>query len=202
MAGEFVSIPVYAKLRGVSPQYVRKLIQVGKLSVSCLKIEGKRKLVNVAKANRALDANLDHVNRKTQPKTQPCKKRKTQPKRDQQTKDKKTSDQEKQEAVTQAGFEDLTFSEARTWDERYKAALRKLKYEKEMGTLVEAERVKQKWIKQIVAVKTKILGIKSKCAPSINEMINDSDNKKRLLAIIDTCAREALEDIADGKHID
>jgi hypothetical protein len=103
----------YAKSRGVSPQYVNKLVLQGKIPT----VEGK---INPAKADAAIERGRDpaHDLQRKQPVSQ-------------------VPVQREQSAGS------VSFLQARTVREQIKAKLDKLEYDRRTGKLVEAEKVKE-----------------------------------------------------------
>lgn len=60
----YIKIPGYARLKGVTPEYVRRLIIQGKITKASLKKHGKRWQINSDMADQDLDNNLSYINRK------------------------------------------------------------------------------------------------------------------------------------------
>lgn len=93
----------YAKYKEVSRAYVTNLIKKGKLPSNVWRWDGKKRLINVEAADRALLENLDPAYQK------------------------------KTTTAKEAKLDKITYQEARTLNERYSASLKKLKYEAEQG---------------------------------------------------------------------
>lgn len=86
------------------------------------------------------------------------------------------------------------YAQARAVRELYEAKLSKLKHDKEVGKLIDADEAKVAWYKHITAAKTKIMGIPSACKSRY------SDLPLHVIALIEQVCREALEDLADGNR--
>ena len=129
---EYLKIPAYAKLKSLSPEYCRRLIAKGIIPKSCCKKFGKRWQVNPKCADKALDENLSQINRK-------------------KSKQKKV--------VQKAGFESLSFSQARAKKEKYLAALRKLEFEEKSGKLISADEVEREYFSIARTVRDGILNL-------------------------------------------
>lgn len=94
----------------------------------------------------------------------------------------------------QAGGNAPTYAQSRAVREAYAARLSKLEYEERIGKLINADEVKFAWYKHITAAKTRIMGIPAACK------MRYADLPLSAIAIIEQVCREALEDLADGKH--
>lgn len=180
---EYVSQSEFARRVGVSQPRVSKLIKQGALK-GAVKRDGRRCLIHFQKALDLWDKNRAPENR---PENRSGKARKG--KRRQVTPD------EKRAEAAKAGTGGLDYHAARTLHEQYKAALAKLKYEKEKGLLIPADQARDVWVKHISAAKVKLLGIKARCAPFVLEIL-DSDNAHRLLEMIHAEVVEALTELA------
>ena len=77
--------------------------------------------------------------------------------------------------------------------EAFFARAAKLKYETDLGKVVEAEEVKKTWHAIISIARTKILGVPSKIRQRMPEMTNDQ------YLLIESIIRESLEDLSSGK---
>lgn len=76
--------------------------------------------------------------------------------------------------------------------EAFLARAAKLKYETDLGKVIEAEEVKKTWHAIISIARTKILGIPSKTRQRMPEMTNDQ------YILLESIVRESLEDLSDG----
>lgn len=86
------------------------------------------------------------------------------------------------------------YAQARAARELYEAKLSKLKYDKEIGKLIDADEAKVAWYKHITAAKTKIMGIPAACKSRY------SDLPLHVVALIEQACREALEDLSSGNR--
>lgn len=132
MEKEYLKIPAYAKLKEYSPEYIRRLIAKGKITQKAIKRHGKCWLVNPEQANIDLAENLS-----------------------QRIKQKKS----KLKKIKKAGFENLSFAEAQTKNEQYKASLRKLEYEQKSGKLIPADEVEQEYFSIGRTIRDSLLNI-------------------------------------------
>src|SRR4051812_24072212 len=107
----------YAKLKGVSPQYINKLVLQGKIPM----VNGQ---IDPAKADTALENNRD-------------------PAHQGHRKDVPRATEPRVSAPREQSRGSLNFLEARTIREQIKAKLDKLEYDRRTGKLVEAEKVKE-----------------------------------------------------------
>lgn len=176
---ELLTLVKYAKYCKCSPAAVTKLLKAGRIDTALVNVPGKVKpLIDVAKADKIRKDSFH-------PSYQKVSKKKD----------------AKQKAIKAAGVgkgKDQSWNEARRQHEWYKTALKKLELEEKKGELIPAAEVGEAWEKMVVAAKTKILGIKSKCAPIIIDLVEDIEDRETILKIIDSAAREALTDLAKG----
>ena len=109
----------FAKLRGVSQPMVSKWIKTGKIKSGVQKINGRYR-IDGKKANKELEKNLDPIRSKP-----------------------KTSTKAMVAKAKSAGTVGLSFNEARTLNEQYKAATNKLNYEALIKKYILAATVKK-----------------------------------------------------------
>lgn len=81
--------------------------------------------------------------------------------------------------------------------DREKRKTQEMKNKELKGQLIDAERVSELWARIIVAAKTKILSIKSECAPLVRELVIDSEDCEMILSAIDDRCREALNELSE-----
>lgn len=86
------------------------------------------------------------------------------------------------------------YAQARAARELYEAKLAKLKYDQQIGKVIDADEAKVAWYKHITAAKTKIMGIPAACKSRY------SDLPLHVVALIEQVCREALEDLASGNR--
>lgn len=159
---EYVKIPAYAKLKNFSPEYIRQLIAKGIIPKSCCKKFGKRWQVNPKCADKALDENLSQINRK-------------------KSKQKKV--------IQKAGFENLSFSQARAKKEKYLAALRKLEFEEKSGKLISAAEVEREAFNIARTVRDSLLNIPGR----IDAILAAESDKAKVSEILTNEIRQTLE---------
>ena len=153
-----MNLTEYAKRRGVSATLISKYCRTGKLGESAQKT-GKEWQINAVKADRILKGALAPSRKQKPPKNSSGSKK---------TGGRRKKDQtEKRETIEEAGLEKLNYYEAQTENERYKAALNKLKYEERIGQLVEAEKVKTEAYSTARRIRDALLGIPDRVAPIV-----------------------------------
>ena len=76
------------------------------------------------------------------------------------------------------------------------ASLRELELKTKITELIPADQAKQKWAQHITAAKTKLLGIKARCAPFVREVLDDDHAAHKLLDMIEGQVLEALNELA------
>lgn len=162
----------YARHRGVSPARITTIVKQGKISGATTTKNGKV-LIDPEKADTLLEQNLDPMNPPRNPKKEV-----------------------KEEFVKKAGIKGVDYHTARTINEQYKAALRKLEFETKSGQLIPSNEVEKAWTAHITAAKIRLLGIKSKIAPLIQEYLEDIDDRESVLGLVDSVVREALEELS------
>ncbi len=176
-----LSVKDYALHRGITWRSVYRQINEKLIPKSALSREGKGKkiLVDRAKADKALD-------------------RHAMTRRDLLTDDPppdKTTE-EKIKTARKAGTASLTFHEARTLAQRFKAAHLKLDLDERTGKLVEAEAVKKAAFDQARMLRDTLLNIPDRISPVLAA---ESDQGK-ITSLLTTEIRQALEGLSnDGK---
>jgi len=186
----WLTLKKYALHRGISDRMIRKYIAAGRIPANAVKprVEGgKHLLINKEKSDAFLSKNLKQKTPNTEPPKKTIKKIKS------------DSVSKKQKIISDLGIKETdSLTAAQKLNQEYAAALKKLDLETKQGLLVPADEIAEAWERIIVAAKTKILGIKSKCAPLIIELVTDPEDREAILKIIDSSAREALNDLAEG----
>lgn len=168
----------YAQYRGLTKQRIGQLIKTGHIPASAWKPASKGKLIDVKKADAALDANLSLRGRKGKA-----------------TKKTTAKDQEiKKQKIRKAGFENLTYSEAQTELMRYKAANEKLDYEERTKELVKASEVKKARFDDGRQVRDAILNIPSR----ISSMLAAESDDRKVNELLTKELRSALERLSNG----
>ena len=98
----------------------------------------------------------------------------------------------KQEVTKQAGTAGLSFTEARTLSQRYRAALLKVQLDQTTGRLVDAEQVKATAFAKARAVRDALLNIPDRIAP----ILAAEGDAARVTEIITREIRQALEGLS------
>ena len=177
-----MNLTQFAKHIGVSQPRVTKYIQDVTIK-KALTPKGKRFDINEKIAIQELKKNLDQ-GRKVKALNKVDKKPKTKAKA-------------KKAIIPE--IKDLDFNAARTLNERYKAELKKIELDEKQKRLVPAVEIKQAWVSHVAAVKLKLLGISSKLAPVIREIIEDADISETILQAIESEIEGALTELARSK---
>jgi len=188
MPKKYMNQTEYAKHRGITRQAIIKYKKQGILKV---KSDGNPWIIDVEESDKSISENIaaDHHADGRPPgvKKEPVEN------------EKPVSEIEL--TIIEAGLdaEDLTFNEARTFHEKYKAALAKIKYEERCKQLIPAEKIEAEWIKICVSIRTKVLGIKSSITPLVNEYFDDEESRYNILNAVDRVICDALNEIAVDK---
>jgi len=170
-----LSVKDYALHRGITWRSVYRQINEKLIPKSALSREGKKILIDQTKADRALD-------------------RHAMTRRDLLTDDPppdKTTE-EKIKTARKAGTASLTFHEARTLAQRFKAALLKLDVDERTGKLVEAEAVKKAAFDQARMVRDTLLNIPER----IGAILAAESDQGKITGILTAEIRQALEGLS------
>lgn len=160
-----VSIAEFAKVQGVSPTAVHKAIASGRLK-NCLINDPlyKKPRIDPIMAAKEWERNTDHAKRHIGNDVRPI--------------------------PYQSGQK--SSPSTREVIDSYKARLLKVEYDKKMGLLIDAGRVKEEWFKIVTEAKTKILSLPSKAKAALPNLTAED------VLILERLCREALEDLASG----
>jgi len=158
-----IGVVEFAKQIDKTPQYVRRLIKQGKISKSSLKTEGKRKLIHPEKALVDLKNNVSYVNKKT-PKAKQSETGTETGKRNQEDDGGTT---QHRSVAAKGNTQELTLSQAQTWQARFRAALLKLELEEKSKKLVASERVERDAFAKARVVRDGILRVADRVAPQL-----------------------------------
>jgi hypothetical protein len=139
----------YARHRQISQPRIAQYIRVGKLN-GAFKKKGRRYYIDPEKADKLLEDNLNPIYRSGKAKQAPAD---TQP-----------------DPMPAKGGNGRTLNEATRLLAWYRAALAKLKYEKESGALVSKEQVDQQAANVGVMVRTHLESMPAKLAPEVAAM--------------------------------
>jgi hypothetical protein len=182
-----IKIPQYASHRGVTPEYIRICIKKGKIPESALLRKGQRWLVDPVKADKALDSNLSHINRKNKARSK-NKTAKTKQKQPAKTAKNKTK---KIKSLTRLEKKEMTLAECQRLHEQYKAALKELEFKQKSGELLDAEQVKAAAFEQARQVRDSLMNIPARLGPIL---AGESDPTK-IVNLLNDEFRKALESI-------
>lgn len=86
----------------------------------------------------------------------------------------------------------VDIKEAQRLETEYSARLKQLKFEQEMGRLIEADKIEAAWVKIITEAKTRLLAIPSKAKSTLPHLTLKD------VAVIDRLMREALSDLSNA----
>ena len=162
---KFMSATQYAKHRGIAPKNVTKAIEEGRIDA---KKSGKKWMINAELADVQWRKNTNMS----------------------------LQDQQKQNESLQVFDDDdglPSYSQSRAVKESYLAKLKKLEYEKERGSLIDAEEVKRNAYTSGKLVQQKMLAIPDRLAGQLAGMTDVSAIKRVLVDEI----RYALSEVAD-----
>lgn len=163
----------FAALKGVSAQAVGQAIRDGRLDKCLVYEKGKSKpRINPVIAAKEWEQNTDHSKRTV------------------------GADLRVKAPTTAEGLDaegskgGNVLYQSRVMYEAFRARTAKLEYEKAAAKLVEADQVKNAWVKIVTDAKTKIMSIPSKAKANIPHLTTAD------VATIERLVREALEDIS------
>jgi len=152
----------YAKHAGLTQPRICQLLRAGKLEGAAKKVGGRWQ-IDARKADKLLAKNIS-PSKKRQGEFGAVKTRgRRKPKR--RSKREAPSPAEKKRVAKEAGTEELSLFEAELLEKQYKAALKKLEYEKASGILTEAEAVKKAAFDRARMLRDGLLNLKSKISP-------------------------------------
>jgi hypothetical protein len=169
-----MNIPEYAAHRNCTKQHISAIIKGGRLTGAVRK-RGGRYIIDPAKADAILEASRDPAHppvarppKIEKPKQQPPADK---PKTEKQPKQKRLEAipvEEKIQVVKGSGLNlKITYAEARTLNEQYKAALKKAEYDRLMGKSLDAEEHYLKLFDIARRVRDQCLAIADRCAPVV-----------------------------------
>ena len=167
-----LSFTAYGKRIGVSQQRVSKYVKTGQISDRALSVVGKRKMINPEIADADLAQSID-----------PSQKRKA-----------AISQSDKCETIVTAGLNPNSpdFQTARALNEHYKAALKKLEFEKQDGLLLDAKQVEKEAFDLARQVRDAILNIPNRIADQI-VVLND---RSEIIKVLTNELTNALEKLS------
>jgi hypothetical protein len=185
---DLLSIPKYAERRGVVHRTVQKWIEEGKLKGATKRI-GDRTFIDPVKADKVLPGRMTRSKPKAKKKPEKKKAKKKpgpKPKRS-------ASYQEKLKDIEGSGLEDLSLTEARAINERWKARLAELQVKEKEGTLIPAEETIRAIGNIIRVSRDAFLNIPLRLAFEL-EGLSAKEIEKKLREEIDT----VLEDLSNA----
>lgn len=158
----------YAKHAGLTQPRICQLLKAGKFEEAAVKIGG-RWHIDPKKADKVLKQNISPSKKrqgefgsaKTRGKQKPKRRTKSGPK----GKRKAPTPEEKKRVAKKAGTENLSLYEAELMEKQYKAALKKLEYEKASGVVVESDKVARAAFNRARMLRDSILNLRSKISP-------------------------------------
>jgi hypothetical protein len=153
----------YAKHANLTQPRICQLLKAGKFEEAAVKVGGRWN-IDPKKADKILKQNIS-PSKKRQGEFGARKTRgKPRPKRGSKRKPEATPE-EKKRISKKAGTESLSLHAAELMEKQYKAALKKLEYEKATGVLIEAEQVKKAAFDKARMLRDGLLNLKSKISP-------------------------------------
>ena len=182
----------YAKHRGISQPRISALISSKQIPDSCIKKIGKYNRIDRDLADAALEQNLDQV--RNRPTREYGKKKRARAKN--------PTTNEKAKAMSDAGVEMRSLSEAQTVTENYKAFKAELDYKKAVKELIPAAEAERAMKHIVMIARGEILGRKAKFAALLKEFVKDPEDFGTLLELVDEYDRETLRNMADASKVD
>jgi len=185
----------YAIRSGLSQPRICQLLRAGKLEGAAVKVGGRWK-IDPKKADKLLAQNISPSKKrqgevgaaKTRGKRKPKRRAKSGPK----GKRKPPTPAEKKRVAKEAGTEDLSLYEAELLEKQYKAALKKLEYEKASGILTEAEAVRKAAFDRARMLRDGLLNLKSKISP----LLAVEQDATKIDELLDKEFRQLLEGLS------
>lgn len=174
-----ITVSEYAKHRGVHERSVRRYLADRLIPEAAQIRKGRLLFIDQAKADKALGKSITTRKELLTGDASP-------PATGKVTPDHKALTTEK------AGTAGLSFHDARTLSERYKAALRKIELDEKTGRLVEAEQVKIAAFNKSRAVRDSLLNIPDRVAP----ILAAETDELRVSEILNQELKAALEELA------
>lgn len=159
-----LTVAEYAKTRNCSFVYIYRLIKQGTIPPAALSKKGRQTFIDRQKADAALLRNTV----------------------------KATPEDKKKQTTETAGTAGLTYQEAKTLSERYKAALLKIDLDQATGKLIDAETVKLAAFNKARAVRDSLLNIGDRCAA----ILAAETDEMKVNSILTAELRNALEELS------
>lgn len=176
MASNYLNQTKFAQTLGISQERVSLLTKQG-IFRGCTRKIGKRLHYHQVKGAAAYEAGVSPVNRRAGGGA----KKKVQ-----------------EETIKKAGLGAETgFSEARTWNEKYKAALKKLEFEQKSGKLISVDEVEKRGFDAGRMIKEQCLSIADRCSPLVAA---EADQFKCKQILVKEISR-ILEGLSDALNV-
>jgi hypothetical protein len=176
-AAEWVTQSEFARRLGVSQPRIAFFLREGRLSGATKRLNN-RILIDVEKGKKILETRIDPMN--------PSKIREAV---------RNLSEGEKKEAVKTAGVRTtLDYSQARTLNEQYKAAIKKLEYEEKTGKLINAEVVKAAAFDCARRTRDAILNVPDR----VSALLAAESREGAVRSLLTAELRSALEELSQG----
>lgn len=172
-----ISQAAYAKLKGVSPPYINKLVKQGKIPT----VKGQ---IDPAKADAALERNRDPAHDIQRKAPVPESKNWSEPVRREQSPG------------------SVSFLQARTAREQIKAKLDKLEYDRRTGKLIESEKVKELAENAFKNVRDRLLMLPRSLSAVLAACSKPSEAEKILTDAIYNSLQGLSTDIFRGGDLD
>ena len=169
------TVKEYAKHRGITERSLRRYLAEGLIPEDAITRIGRIIQIDQAKADRFLDKSVTTRN-ELLGKSLPSR----------------PTPAEQAETVKQAGTSGLSFTEARTLAQRYKAALLKIELDEKTGRLVDAEAVRVAAFNKGRAVRDALLNIPDRISP----ILAAESNQQKVSDILTREIRTALEELS------
>ena len=152
----------YAKHAGLTQPRICQLLKAGKFEEAAIKVGGRWN-IDPKKADKVLKQNIS-PSKKRQGEFG-ARKTRGKPRFAGRSKRDHATPQEKKRIAKKAGTESLSLHDAELMEKQYKAALKKLEYEKATGLLVEADKVRKAAFDRARMLRDGLLNLKSKVSP-------------------------------------
>lgn len=164
MGIKWVSPKELADEVGKSYAFILKCRKEGQIRPESWRHNGRGYVFNKARAIRDMEANLRH-----------------------------RAPNKRDSTIAEAGFEHLTFNEARTALTKYRASREKIQYQKDRGELIELETVNRELFHVCRQVRDSILAIPARIAA----VLAVEDSQHSIEVMLKDELSKALEDLAD-----
>jgi hypothetical protein len=169
-APKLLKVADYAKRRGITERSLRRHLADGTIPEGAIVKKGRFLFIDQSKADDYLLKNITTRKQILQ----------------------NATEEQKEQIVEKVGTADMSFHDARTLAQRYKAALLKLELDERTGCLVDAEQVRMAAFNLARTVRDAILNIPDRIAP----ILAAERDEGRVAEILTQELRSALEELA------